>query len=110
MNISGRTLKPLLARYPLGPSTAHFILYDHLDFPDDKVQIRKGGSASGQNGMRSCLDVLGRKNAGEVFQVRIGIDRPTNSVSRSVHGSASTLGKTRAVSVLGASELTPNRL
>lgn len=89
MNDSGRTLKPLLQRYPLGPTTAHFILYDHLEFPDDKVQIRKGGSASGQNGMRSCLKVLGPKNAGEVFQVRIGIDRPSSVRSPSPFCAAS---------------------
>jgi PTH1 family peptidyl-tRNA hydrolase len=76
MNLSGKTLKPLLARYPLDPETAHFILYDHLEFPASKVGVRKGGSAGGQNGMRSCLEVLGKKNQGEVWQVRIGIDRP----------------------------------
>lgn len=80
MNISGRTLKPLLARYPLDPTTAHFILHDHLEFPADRIGIRRGGSAGGQNGMRSCLEVLGKKHAADVFQVRIGIDRPPTAV------------------------------
>jgi hypothetical protein len=69
MNILGPSLRPFLkAHPPTAPDTAYFIIYDHLDKDEGYIQVRKGGSANGHNGMRSCLHTLGPEKE-NVWQV-----------------------------------------
>lgn len=72
MNLSGKCLTPLLEKYPMSDSTQYALIYDHLDFPEGKNQVRRGGSANGHNGVKSCLAVLkGRKD--DIWQARVGV-------------------------------------
>lgn len=77
MNILGPCLKPILGAYPLSSTTSYFIVYDHLEKEEGTYQVRRGGSANGHNGMRSCITTL-RDLKDEVWHVRIGIGRPSN--------------------------------
>lgn len=80
MNLAGQAIGPLLQQYPLSPTTAYFLLYDHLDREPGWVGVRLGGSHNGHNGVRSCHGVLGAKRD-SIWQVRIGIGRPTSEVN-----------------------------
>jgi PTH1 family peptidyl-tRNA hydrolase len=73
MNILGPSLRPFMkALPPNSPDTAYFIIYDHLDKDEGYIQVRKGGSANGHNGMRSCLHTLGEHKE-NVWQVRLSL-------------------------------------
>ena len=69
MNLSGSSVKGLLARYGLDPSRL-VVVYDELDLPWGSLRIKPRGSAAGHNGMKSVLESLG---AEEVTRVRLGI-------------------------------------
>lgn len=69
MNLSGPSVKALLARYGLDSSRL-VVVYDELDLPWGSLRIKPKGSAAGHNGMKSVLESLG---AEEVTRVRLGI-------------------------------------
>ena len=69
MNLSGVSLKPLLAKHEIGPE--HLVLvYDDLDLPWGSIRVRPKGSPGSHNGVRSVTDYLGTK---DFPRVRIGI-------------------------------------
>ncbi|KAL7417914.1 peptidyl-tRNA hydrolase [Mrakia frigida] len=84
MNLTGACVAKLLARYPLEldpshpsfGSTVYYLIHDHLDYQEGKIQIRQGGTHGGHNGMRSCLNMLGAKRQAVVWQSRVGVGRP----------------------------------
>jgi PTH1 family peptidyl-tRNA hydrolase len=80
MNLSGVTLAKLLARYPLDSSTLYYLIYDHMDFQEGRIQIRLGGSHAGHKGVQSCQQILGGKKRDEIWQIRVGVGRPHASV------------------------------
>ena len=82
MNLSGLTLAKLLARFPLDASTLYYLVYDHLDFQEGKIQIRLGGSAAGHKGVISCQQILSKDKRENVWQIRVGVGRPFHSVRR----------------------------
>ncbi len=69
MNLSGPSVKGLLARYEMEP--AHLLLvYDELDLPWTEMRIKPKGSAAGHNGVKSVISSLGTN---EFPRVRLGI-------------------------------------
>jgi peptidyl-tRNA hydrolase, PTH1 family len=72
MNDSGQCVGPLLKFYKSTPRDL-LVIYDELDLPAAKVQLRKAGGAGGHNGMRSIIQHLGTQ---EFARMRMGIGRP----------------------------------
>lgn len=69
MNLSGTSLKPLMAKHEILPE--HLILvYDDLDLPWGNIRVRPRGSAGSHNGIRSVTASLGTQ---DFPRVRIGI-------------------------------------
>jgi peptidyl-tRNA hydrolase, PTH1 family len=69
MNVSGPSVKGLLARYGLQPSQM-ILVYDELDLPWTAMKIRPKGSAAGHNGVKSVIASTGTN---EFPRVRLGI-------------------------------------
>ena len=69
MNLSGEAIWPLLQFYKIS-SESLVVVYDDLDLPTGRIQIRKGGSAAGHNGVSDIINHLGTK---DFFRIRVGI-------------------------------------
>lgn len=71
MNLSGRSVAPLMRFYKLAPSDA-LVAMDDLDLPPGRIRLRARGSAGGQRGLESVLQSLGTQ---DIPRLRIGIGR-----------------------------------
>ena len=69
MNVSGPSVKSLMAKYEVPPERL-IVIYDELDLPWTAIRIRPGGSAAGHNGVLSVIASLGTT---EFPRVRLGI-------------------------------------
>ena len=70
MNLSGMSVRALLAEYELRPESDLIVIYDELDLPLGTIRIRKRGSSAGHNGMKSIISALETQ---EFVRIRIGI-------------------------------------
>ena len=70
MNLSGFSVRALLAKYELNPVTDLVVIYDELDLPLGTIRIRQRGSSAGHNGMESLIGALGTQ---EFLRIRLGI-------------------------------------
>lgn len=72
MNLSGQAVAALVRKHNLQPSDVSAI-HDEMDIPFGKLRIRKGGSAGGNNGVKSLIADLGS----QAFpRYRMGVGRP----------------------------------
>lgn len=71
MNLSGKAVKSLIAKYKATPEEV-VILYDDIDIDRYTLRARASGSAGTHNGMRDIISTLGTTG---VKRVRIGIGR-----------------------------------
>lgn len=71
MNESGRALARATSFFKIPPDRV-LVVYDELDLPPGRVQLRFGGGHAGHNGMRSVIQHLG---AG-FWRMRIGVGHP----------------------------------
>lgn len=72
MNLSGRAVRALVHWYKMQLEDI-IIVYDDLDLPVGKIRIRGKGSAGGQKGMTSVIEMMGTDS---LLRVRVGIGRP----------------------------------
>lgn len=72
MNLSGESVSSLLAFYKV-PLKNLLVISDDMDIPLGTIRIKPGGSAGGQNGLRSIITYLGTQN---FARMRLGIGRP----------------------------------
>jgi PTH1 family peptidyl-tRNA hydrolase len=72
MNLSGGPVS-LLSRYYKVPAERIAIIYDDIDLPAGKLQVRKGGGTAGHNGLKDIVKALGTP---EFVRVRLGVGRP----------------------------------
>lgn len=72
MNSSGQVIPYLLKKGIQAEDI--LVVHDELEIPFGKVQLRKGGSARGHNGLKSIIEKIGP----EFYRLRFGISRPDN--------------------------------
>lgn len=70
MNLSGLSVRELVARYEIDPASDLILIYDELDLPLGTIRIRQRGSSAGHNGMESVIGALGTQ---EFLRIRLGI-------------------------------------
>ena len=70
MNLSGLSVRELLAQHELKPEADLIVIYDELDLPLGTLRIRRRGSSAGHNGMESIIGALGTQ---EFLRIRLGI-------------------------------------
>jgi len=70
MNLSGMSVRELVARHEIRPESDLIVIYDELDLPLGTMRIRQRGSSAGHNGMKSIIAALGTQ---EVLRIRLGI-------------------------------------
>ena len=75
MNLSGRCLAALAARYkPAGV----LLLHDDLDLTLGRVKVKQGGGGGGHRGVASCTAALDGES---LWRMRIGIGRPATKTA-----------------------------
>lgn len=72
MNLSGRSVA-LAVRDLRARTDAVWVVHDELDLPLCRLRIRLGGSAAGNNGVRSVISSLGTQ---DFWRFRVGVGRP----------------------------------
>ncbi len=70
MNLSGLSVRELVAEYQVDVQRDLIVIYDELDLPLGTIRIRQRGSSAGHNGMES---ILGALNTDEFLRIRLGI-------------------------------------
>ena len=80
MNLSGLSVRELVAEHQVDVKQDLIVIYDELDLPLGTIRIRQRGSSAGHNGMESILGALGTD---EFLRIRLGI-APDRKVSDSV--------------------------
>ncbi|XP_001365569.1 probable peptidyl-tRNA hydrolase isoform X2 [Monodelphis domestica] len=74
MNVNGLSVAQAAKMYQLAAEDI-YLVHDELDKPLGKLAMKLGGSASGHNGVRSCISCL---NSNVMPRLRVGIGRPTH--------------------------------
>ena len=69
MNLSGTSVKALLAKYELAPPDL-LLVYDELALEWGSLRVRPKGSSAGHNGVQNVIDSLGTD---EFARIRLGI-------------------------------------
>ena len=80
MNLSGLSVRELVAEHQVDVQRDLIVIYDELDLPLGAIRIRERGSSAGHNGMESILGALGTD---EFLRIRLGI-APDRKVADSV--------------------------
>jgi PTH1 family peptidyl-tRNA hydrolase len=80
MNLSGLSVRDLVAKYEVKPQSDLIVIYDELDLPLGTIRIRQRGSSAGHNGMESVIGALGTQ---EFLRIRLGI-APERKISDGV--------------------------
>ena len=80
MNLSGLSVRELVAEHQVDVARDLIVIYDELDLPLGTIRIRQRGSSTGNNGMES---ILGALNTDEFLRIRLGI-APERKVTDSV--------------------------
>jgi PTH1 family peptidyl-tRNA hydrolase len=80
MNLSGLSVRELVARHEVRPESDLIVIYDELDLPLGTIRIRRRGSSAGHNGMESVIGALGTQ---EFLRIRLGI-APDRKISDGV--------------------------
>jgi PTH1 family peptidyl-tRNA hydrolase len=70
MNLSGLSVRELVAEHQVDVQRDLIVIYDELDLPLGAIRIRQRGSSAGHNGMESILGALGTD---EFLRIRLGI-------------------------------------
>ena len=70
MNLSGLSVRELVAEHQVDVRTDLIVIYDELDLALGTIRIRQRGSSAGHNGMESILEALGTD---ELLRIRLGI-------------------------------------
>ena len=83
MNLSGLSVRELVAEHQVDVKTDLIVIYDELDLPLGTIRIRQRGGTAGHNGMESIQGALGTD---EFLRIRLGIapEHPVNDGAKFV--------------------------
>jgi peptidyl-tRNA hydrolase, PTH1 family len=70
MNLSGLSVRELVAEHEVDIRRDLLVIYDELDLPLGAIRIRQRGSSAGHNGIES---ILGALPTDEFLRIRLGI-------------------------------------
>ncbi|MGB9195907.1 MAG: aminoacyl-tRNA hydrolase [Terriglobales bacterium] len=70
MNLSGLSVRELVAEHQVEVKSDLVVIYDELDLPFGTMRIKQRGGTAGHNGMESILGALGTD---EFLRIRLGI-------------------------------------
>ncbi len=70
MNLSGVSVRELVAEYQAKPETDLIVIQDELDFPLGTLRIHTRRSSAGHNGIESIIGALGSQ---DFLRIRIGV-------------------------------------
>ena len=70
MNLSGMSVRELIAEYEAKPESDLIVIQDELDFPLGALRIHARRSSAGHNGIESIIDALGTQ---DFLRIRIGV-------------------------------------
>ena len=70
MNLSGMSVRELLAQYDAKPESDLIVIQDELDFPLGTLRIHTRRSSAGHNGIESIIGALGTQ---DFLRIRIGV-------------------------------------
>ncbi len=70
MNLSGQSVRELVARHDVQAEVDLMVIHDELDFPWGTLRIHRGRSSAGHNGVESIIGALGTK---DFLRIRIGV-------------------------------------
>src|SRR6266851_3129082 len=70
MNLSGISVRELVAEYELQPESDLIVVQDELDFTLGTLRIHTRGSSAGHNGIESIIGALGTQ---DFLRIRIGV-------------------------------------
>ena len=70
MNLSGVSVREIVAKHESRRRTDLIVIYDELDLPLGTMRIRQRGSSAGHNGMKSIIGALGTQ---EILRIRLGL-------------------------------------
>ncbi len=70
MNLSGVSVRELVAEYQAKPETDLIVIQDELDFPLGTLRTHTGRSSAGHNGIESIIGALGTQ---DFLRIRIGV-------------------------------------
>jgi len=70
MNLSGASVRELVAEYELQPESDLIVIQDELDFPLGTLRIHTRRSSAGHNGIESIIGALGTQ---DFLRIRMGV-------------------------------------
>jgi PTH1 family peptidyl-tRNA hydrolase len=70
MNLSGLSVRELVAEYEAKPETDLIVIQDELDFPLGTLRIHTRRSSAGHNGIESIIGALGTQ---DFLRIRMGV-------------------------------------
>jgi len=70
MNLSGMSVRELMAEYEANPESDLIVIQDELDFPLGTLRIHTRRSSAGHNGIESIIEALGTN---DFLRIRIGV-------------------------------------
>ena len=70
MNLSGVSVRELVAEYDLKPESDLIVIQDELDFPLGTLRIHTRRSSAGHNGIESIIGALGTQ---DFLRIRMGV-------------------------------------
>ena len=70
MNLSGDSVRELVAKHEAKPESDLIVIQDELDFPWGTLRIHRQRSSAGHNGIESIIEALGTQ---DFLRIRIGV-------------------------------------
>src|SRR5271168_2179647 len=70
MNLSGISVRELVAEYDAKPESDLIVIQDELDFPLGTLRIHTRRSSAGHNGIESIIESLGTQ---DFLRIRVGV-------------------------------------
>ncbi|MCI0488093.1 MAG: aminoacyl-tRNA hydrolase [Blastocatellia bacterium] len=80
MNLSGDSIRPLLARYAEGDPRSLIVACDDVALPFGMIRVRERGSAGSHNGLKSIIERLGSQDFARI-RLGVGPDHPVSDLA-----------------------------